>query len=369
MRCTSQKKLLALDGGGIMGLISIGILKEVEAQLREIRRDPEFRLRDYFDYIGGTSTGAIIAAGLSVGMSVIEIEEIYTSLGEKMFDRASLFRRWRYSYDAENLKEELKARFGEDTILELQQAGTLRKDRHLLMVVRNVNTDSAWPISTNPAAKFNDTDREDCNRLLPLWQVIRASTAAPVFFAPERLDLPNGQNFYFEDGGVTAYNNPAFLLYRMATEPSYNCNWLSGEDRLMLMSIGTGMAFRTLKVPNEFGETILASAKTIPSELMRGMAVEQDLACRTIGRCTFGQDLDMEVGSLVAEPDESRPKAFTYARYDTDVSQAGLNKLGLGDVRADELTMDNASKIPELINIGAKASKKVALRDQFPRFL
>lgn len=369
MTITQQKKLLSLDGGGIMGLISIGVLKEIEQQVRDIQGDQNFLLRDFFDYVGGTSTGAIIAAGISVGMTINEIEDIYTSLGEEMFDCASLLRRWRYAYDADNLQDELKARFGTESILELQKNGTLRTDRHLMVVTRNVNTDSAWPISSNPAAMFNDVSRPDCNLHLPLWQLVRASTAAPTFFAPEKLVLKNGQSFYFEDGGVTAYNNPAFLLYRMATEPAYQCNWPTGEENLMVVSIGTGMAFRTLKAPNEFGESVLSSAKTIPSELMRAMAVEQDIACRTIGRCTYGAELDMEIGALMSEPDGARPKAFTYARYDADVSQNGLNKAGLSDIRASDLAMDNASQISELLRIGENAAQQVNLLNQFECFV
>ena len=54
------RKLLALDGGGIRGLITVEVLGEIEDQMRGDRGD-EFRLCDEFDYIAGTSTGAIIA--------------------------------------------------------------------------------------------------------------------------------------------------------------------------------------------------------------------------------------------------------------------------------------------------------------------
>ena len=60
------RKMLALDGGGIRGLISLGILKHLEEKLTLLSgRGSKFRLCDYFDYIAGTSTGAIIAAGLA----------------------------------------------------------------------------------------------------------------------------------------------------------------------------------------------------------------------------------------------------------------------------------------------------------------
>src|SRR6185295_17341799 len=105
--------------------------------------------------------------------------------------------------------------------------------------------DSAWPISSNPAAKYNDRARPDCNLNIPLWKLVRASTAAPVFFPPEVVswdpDDP-AKSFVFVDGGTTAYNNPAFLLFRMATQPAYRLGWETGEKRLLVVSVGTGSA-------------------------------------------------------------------------------------------------------------------------------
>ena len=83
------KKILALDGGGIRGMMTVEVLKEIEDLLRETSGgDEKFVLADFFDYISGTSTGAIIAAALSLGWSVDKIRNFYTKSGEKMFDKA-----------------------------------------------------------------------------------------------------------------------------------------------------------------------------------------------------------------------------------------------------------------------------------------
>lgn len=366
----NQKKLLALDGGGILGLISLGVLKKIESDLRKSHgNNPKFRLRDFFDYFAGTSTGAIITAGLAIGRSVDELTAFYIESGEEMFDRASLFRRWRYSYDATSLSKKLKREFTSKSILQLQKDGTLSTDRHLMVVMRNINTDSSWPISSNPAAKYNNPKRADCNLHLPLWQIVRASTAAPTFFAPEKLDLGGGKKFFFEDGGVTPYNNPAFLLFKMATLPEYKCGWETGEDKMMLVSVGTGAAFRTLETPDGRGEGLLTSAKTIPSELMRGFAVENDINCRTMGRCVYGAKIDSEIGDLIHPHDPARPKDFLFARYDFDVSQKGLEKAKLGGIKAEDLTMDNASMIKDLMRIGKVAGKQVDMNKHFKPFL
>jgi uncharacterized protein len=64
-------RLLLLDGGGIRGALTLEILAEIESPLATITgKGKAFRISDYFDYIGGTSTGAIIGAGLSIGTSV-----------------------------------------------------------------------------------------------------------------------------------------------------------------------------------------------------------------------------------------------------------------------------------------------------------
>ena len=76
----------------------------------------------------------------------------------------------------------------------------------------------------NPAAKYNQRDRKDCNLDLPLWQLVRASTAAPVYFPPEVVKLGR-KEFIFVDGGITTYNNPAFQLFLMATLPPYRLCW------------------------------------------------------------------------------------------------------------------------------------------------
>ncbi|MGH8189781.1 MAG: patatin-like phospholipase family protein [Steroidobacteraceae bacterium] len=62
----TPKRILALDGGGLRGILSLGLLQKIEDTLRERHGSgDDFRLCHYFDLIAGTSTGAIIAATLS----------------------------------------------------------------------------------------------------------------------------------------------------------------------------------------------------------------------------------------------------------------------------------------------------------------
>ena len=87
------RKLLALDGGGIRGLITIEILAKIESIVREQSGKPSLVLADYFDYVAGTSTGAVIGTLLSLGKPVDEIRRIYLDCGKMMFDKSTIARR------------------------------------------------------------------------------------------------------------------------------------------------------------------------------------------------------------------------------------------------------------------------------------
>src|SRR5581483_9657983 len=284
------RKMLSIDGGGIRGLISLGMLKRLETLLAQNQGGgANFRLSDYFDYVAGTSTGAIIAAGVARGMSVNELIGFYRDNGEEMFEKSRLLERVKTFYTADPLRKQLQIVFGADTDLLPEHLNCL-----LLVVTRNVTTDSPWPISSSPDARYNDPDRDDCNLRIPLWQLVRASTAAPVYFPPEF--VPVGKStFTFVDGGMTAYNDPAFLLYRMATHPAYQLGWKTGEKNLLLISFGTGIADT---LGSNASANIAVNLAGLPGALMHTIQIEQDINCRTVGRCTFGAHIDRELQDL-----------------------------------------------------------------------
>lgn len=362
------KRILALDGGGIRGMIAVEVLKEIEELLREeTGGDKDFVLADYFDYISGTSTGAIIAAALSLGWSVDKIHNFYIKSGEQMFDKASLLKKFKYQYEDEALKEMLMKEFGSDTTLGSDKLRTL-----LMMVMRNATTDSPWPVCNNPGAKYNSRKRDDCNLELPLWQLVRASTAAPVYFPPEKVPIGK-HNFVFVDGGITTYNNPSFQTFLMATLGPYNLGWETGEDKLLIVSIGTGTSpdANADLSPNQMN--LLYNATSLPSALMFAALNEQDLLCRAFGNCLCGDELDREVGDLIdTEGTMKRPassKLFTYVRYNAELSRDGLDKLGLTRIKPEDVQkLDSVENIKELQEVGQAVAKKVS-RAHFSKFM
>ena len=303
-------------------------------------------------------------------MSAAELLQFYREAGVSMFEKNALLKRLKSFYTDEPLKVRLQGIFREKN--GDQASLTSERLRCLLLVVtRNLTTDSPWPISSNPFAKYNDPGRKDCNRLIPLWQLVRASTAAPVFFPPEILnwdpDDPN-KTFVFVDGGLTPYNNPAFLLFRMATQPAYRLNWKTGEQNLLLFSVGTGAA---AGVTDAVERNLFGNMQNLPSELMYGIQVEQDINCRTFGRCVYGSEIDREMGNLVlpAEtPDHGR--FFRYVRYNADLSQKSLNDLGLSDIEAAAVQkMDAVGQIDNLSRVGKAVAQNEVAIEHFGSFV
>lgn len=364
------RKLLALDGGGIRGILSLEILGEIERQLAlATGGGTAFRLCDYFDYIAGTSTGAIIAAGLSRGMSVADLIQFYVDAGPAMFDKQWLIKRLKALYKADPLKQKLQEVFGAATNLEPQHLRCL-----LLVVTRNVTTDSPWPISSNPLAKYNHPSHPDCNLRIPLWKIVRASTAAPIFFPPEIITWDPAvaeRAFVFVDGGITPYNNPAFLLFRKATLEPYNLRWRTGESNMLLVSVGTGAAPSADDDVDSPEKNIAANLVGLPSTFMYGMLIDQDINCRAVGRCIAGAPIDRELGDLIPRDengtaiplDRDLGRSFRYARYNADLGAVALAAEGLGDIDAARVArMDAVDQIDNLRRIGRRAAQQIDVR-------
>lgn len=359
------RKILSLDGGGIRGIITLEILLKLENDLRKkLKGGANFRLCDYFDYFGGTSTGAIIAAGLSIGMSSNELLDFYTKRGKDMFDKSFLLKKWKSLYESGPLLNMLQETFGKETNMDISNG----KFKSLLTVVTmNRSTDSPWPISNNPLARYNDKKRPDNNQKIKLYQLVRASTAAPAYFPPETLEWDANdpkKTFVFVDGGVTPYNNPAFLLYRMATQPAYCLNWEKGENKLLLVSIGTGSAPSGGEYRN-LGNTLLQ----LPNNLMYSMQIDQDINCRTFGRCVFGEVIDRELGDMVPKQQQTE-RDFRYVRYNADLSAKGLKNLGLGKLDPEKVSkMDSVKNIKDLRQVGSKTAMAQVSLDHLGTFV
>ena len=370
------RRMLALDGGGIRGVLTLAVLRELEKKLaRHYGVNASFRLSQFFDYIGGTSTGAIIAAALARGLAVEEIQNFYEDFGAQIFTRRR-WGVWNSLYQNGPLEQRLRAVYGESATLAAEHLQTL-----LLVVMRNATTDSAWPLSSNPFARYNHPTRKDCNLLVPLWRIVRASTAAPVYFPPEVIEWEPGnakKSFVFVDGGTTSYNNPAFLMTRMATEPAYKLGWERGEKNLLVVSVGTGENPVLGNYSDDPESNLAAAAQNTLLSLMSQAAYDQDVNCRTVGRCVFGPQVDREVKDLVPRDATGAPipltkdlgRAFLYARYNPPLTNEWLTQNGLGDIDEESVrSLDAVAAMPQLRAVGEKLAESINLQEHFGSFL
>ncbi len=205
------KRILSLDGGGIRGILTLQYLKAIETMLRKRFNDESLLLCDYFDLIGGTSTGSIIAAGLACGKSVDELQKLYTDLGASVFQPGAV-RKWLPSplqgkfvskFPSGPLEEQLNEVLGADTPLGSDDIRT-----GLMIMTKRLDTGSPWPLNNCGRGKYAAQDGA-----LRLARVVRASTAAPTYFDPEEIQIQSRDgaavDAVFVDGGVTPFNDPA----------------------------------------------------------------------------------------------------------------------------------------------------------------
>jgi hypothetical protein len=110
---------------------------------------------------------------------------------------------------------------------------------------------SAWMMVNNPGWVYYDNkfknDRFAPNHTFKLRSIVQASAAAPHYFRGVKMKIENvaekgkrALDAHFVDGGVAGLNNPALELLTMARDPAYGFSWPLGEDKLYLLSVGTG---------------------------------------------------------------------------------------------------------------------------------
>jgi uncharacterized protein len=217
-------KVLAVDGGGIRGIIPAMILEAIEQRTQHA-------ISDLFDMLAGTSTGGIIALGLvkpgaegRPDKSAHDIVNLYETQGSSIFPH-SLRRTLHIEalagsrYPADGIEKTLERYFGDVRL----------KDALKPVVVPTYDIEKQMPIFFKSERARASADADFLMR-----QVARATSAAPTYFPPEKIPTADPLQYYaLIDGGVIA-NNPAMCAYAEAIKMGR-----AGEGVLMV-SIGTG---------------------------------------------------------------------------------------------------------------------------------
>jgi uncharacterized protein len=215
-----HKRVLAFDGGGVRGAISVAFLERIEAIFKDHQHElltgyiaakeragvadetvaaarkkleEPFRLADWFDLVGGTSTGALIAGAVALGYSTEHIKSFYTDRAPFIFQAPF----WRIpglqaKFDARALQQEI------DTIVDDRTLDSDDLITGLSVVAKRIDTGSPWILTNNPRSPYWDSKAPDPakndpgyigNRHYKLGTLVRASTAAPHYFDPEIVQI------------------------------------------------------------------------------------------------------------------------------------------------------------------------------------
>ncbi|MDT3696627.1 MAG: CBASS cGAMP-activated phospholipase [Ignavibacterium sp.] len=204
-------KILSLDGGGIKGVFTLGVLSQFENFLGK-------PINNYFDLVVGTSTGGIIALGLGKGFSANDLLEFYTKMGCDIFSGNRLLnalKHWGFSkYKNEILRKYLEEKFGETKLGESK----------IRLVIPSQNLDNG-ELNLFKTAHHNDFKND---YKLKMSEIALATSAAPSYFPVFK--ATNG--LYLVDGGLYA-NNPIAIA---AVEAVGILNWPSSN--ICILSIG-----------------------------------------------------------------------------------------------------------------------------------
>ena len=359
-----MKTIFSFDGGGVRGAITVAFLERIEQVLQEVSGRA---LVKNVNLAGGTSTGAIIAAAVSLGYSAQDVRRFYFDLAPKVFQRSrSRIPGIQSRFKAKLLKNEIVELCGERTL------GSPDLQTGFALALKRMDTGSPWILSNNPNNLFWNDPVDGSylgNRHYRLADVLRASTAAPHYFEPERIKIMEGQPpGLFVDGGVSPYNNPALGLLQMVTIPSVGYGWETGIDKLRIVSIGTG-SFRDLMDP--------ASARRLPAA---GLAVKaltglinnnstQVLALmQMLGETPTRWTINSEIGDLSGVLLAKEP-LFHFLRYDVRLEKDWLRQELDIDISDSELThlrlMDQPKTIPRLYEIATLAAKIQVKKEHF----
>ena len=243
MTIEKKFKILSIDGGGIRGIIPAKVLADLEESLCN-KNGRDTKLCEHFDLICGTSTGAILAIAIALGIPAKKIVSLYKDNAEAIFPRWYLKILPRKSrvlttsiYSNKVLKRLLKQLFTE-------------ANGGVTPLINDLKTKVCIPTYNGGMGEINILKTKHCDEYnrdykLPAHEVALSSASAPVYFPPNSFtydnELGSGVNINMIDGGVFA-NNPTLIGIFEATDKLK----VKFSD-LQVLSLGTGRGRHIVK--------------------------------------------------------------------------------------------------------------------------
>jgi uncharacterized protein len=260
-------RVLSIDGGGIRGIIPAMVLAEIEKRTKK-------PVSELFELIAGTSTGGILALGLTKPddrgrphYTAEELISLYEREGATIFSRSP----WHKLYSLGNLAEEKYPSDGIDKALEDYFGQARLQDALTETLITSYDIERRLPFffRSRHAKEYRSYD-------FPMKQVARATSAAPTYFEPAKIESEDSSDYYaLVDGGVFA-NNPAMCAYAEVR------NTRPGAGDFLLVSLGTGELTRSLPYEEVKGWGLALWAQPILSVVFDGVSDTVDYQLRQL---------------------------------------------------------------------------------------
>ncbi|TVR98211.1 MAG: patatin [Rhodospirillales bacterium] len=263
---TKTARILSLDGGGIRGIIPALVLAEIERRTGK-------PISDLFHLVAGTSTGGILAAGLSLPhgggpvFAATDLVALYRDRGREIFHRSlwkgftSLGGMTDEKYSHANLERILRETLGNALL------SSVRTD---IMVTaydlerRNPHFFKSWKAQGRELDKETTPPERARDRDFFLRDICRATSAAPTYFEPALIRSGSRERYALVDGGVFA-NNPAMCAYVSAKRI------FPAADRYVIVSLGTGELERPIPYEDARNWGLVRWIRPILSVIMDGV--------------------------------------------------------------------------------------------------
>lgn len=268
---TDMRRILTIDGGGVRGIIPAVLLAALERQTGRLTRDT-------FDFVAGTSTGAVLAAGIAAGIPAERLVTLYAERSSQVFRRIPVVGTLRRiitgsMYDTPTLHRLIREELGpEARDWRLNDAPI-----DMLITAKRLSDGMPWYfVRDNPANSCRAGE-------YLLADAATASAAAPTYFSPRNL-AGIGELI---DGGIGVAGNP---VYQACVE-AFEYTHAYSPSETVVVSLGTGTLLR-----RERPTWLWPWLGWLLSELLRSPAEQQtELVHRHYPEARFYR-LDLELG-------------------------------------------------------------------------
>ncbi len=361
----SKIRILAIDGGGVRGIVPCLFLQRLEQDLNR-------PISQLFDYVVGTSTGGLIALALArpgVGgtpaFSAANLVDFYEQQGPELFARKHrnflALRRPKYDH------------LGVDTVVRRTLGDTLLSESLTNVMV------TAYDMSDRAPKMFLSWKaRELESENFYMRDVARATTAAPTYFAPALVCAHNGasQPLHLVDGGVFA-NNPAARGFLEAAQIEADRGRTPRETDYVLVSLGTGSLKKAYAHEQTRNWGLLEWSRPMLDIVFDGIGdtVDHQLrvmfeAQRGLGRYyRFQGELDQATGDLddASKPGMQRLRDLACRIYERNKGTYAHLVQDLASPKSVALQTSNPAALAEMTGASSSVADEGSLTLSTPR--